>query len=186
MEENTEKIRSVFVNQSIKSLQLYNLNESYMEFIPGKQWVIDGGIELCTEAGRLSFAYDTNNMGFDYSLDKNVLELIDDEDAYLIEIADKNYLNDILGQTIQDVELKWGFFHEFDEEGQVCDEKIYVPEEVLLKFSNEKSLQLSLINFQVHHEAHEIVNPEYNLAGNLLVNLNSLLAIHSEEGELSI
>lgn len=54
--ENIEDLESTFINQKLKSIKLYNVNDNYFVFDPKSHAVIDGGVEFIFEEEILSIA----------------------------------------------------------------------------------------------------------------------------------
>lgn len=172
MKELELKIKSHLLNKKITDIEFYNINDNYIVFDPDSKWVFDGGIQVKFENDYFSYGFDQQSGGFDFSLEQPIDKLFRDLPFYSINAKNINGIAALLNSEIEDVSLKWQFYREFDENGELKEEKIYVPVEFGLKFNCGNTLQLALFNFELRKDTFEIVNAEYNLAGTLLISLN--------------
>jgi len=171
------KIIERLLNKRILDIEFYNINESYFVFDPKAIWVIDGGVQIKFEDGFFSYGWDYENGGFDLSLNKSIDKLFGEAPFYSLDAKQIKGVSVLIGLEIEEVNIKWDYYREFNEDGELKDEKIYVPVELIFRLNRGKILHLALINFGIKNNPFEIVNAEYSLDGKLLIALNKEIEI---------
>lgn len=177
-----QKFRTHLQGKRIAQFRVFNVNEAYFVFDPKSQWVIDGGIEISLDSARLSYGWDFDQEGFDYSFDREITEMLGDTPHFEIEQEYSDNLSHFEGKSITDISLKWQYYVDYNEDGEVTDEKTYVPVELILQLDGGNMIQLALVDFEVGREPFEMINTTYDLGGQLLVSLNREITITQPEG----
>lgn len=174
------KIKSALLNKKITDIEFYNINDSYLVFDENAQWVFDGGIQIKHESGLFSFGWDSENQGFDYAIDKSIDSLIADLPFYSVDAKKIAGISSLIGSEVETIDFEWDYYQEFDENAELKEEKIYVPVQMNLTFKFNNFLQIALIDFTIKENPFEIVNPVFNLAGQLYISLNKNIYIRKE------
>lgn len=177
MEELEQKIKALILDRAITGIKVFNVSDTYIEFIPGEQWALDGGIQIEFENDFICLGWDFVNQGFEYSLSKTITEILGDAPYYQIDPTEVKGVSDLLGARITDCKIKWEFYQELDEEGEPGEEKIFTPVELFLSFDNETFLQLATISLEVDRQSFTISRAEFNIFGRLLVSVNKKVEI---------
>lgn len=180
MKEIESNIKSYLVNKKITNITCFNMNDSYLDFEQKSMWVIDGGIQIDTDNGVVSFGWNYEQEGFDFVLDKTIDILFGEAPAYEIDLKRNSGLATIIGSEIIDIEFEWDFYQELDENGALKEEKIYIPVMLLLQFRSNDFLQLALIDYEIQEEPFNIVNPKFDLTGELLISYNTRIKITNQ------
>ena len=177
MKTKEEQLKAHILNKKITDIEFYNINDNYFVFDPETTWVFDGGIQLKFGDDLLSMGYNVTERGMDFSLEKPMTDLLEDSNFYPIEAKQIEGVAALVGQEILDVKIDWGYYHEYDENFELKEEKIFIPTGLLLNFSNDKTLKVALIKFAVTKDPFKIVNAEFSLDGNLYISLHNNLEI---------
>ncbi len=177
MKEIESNIKSYLVNKKITNITFFNMNDNYLDFEQKSMWVIDGGIQMDTDSGIFSFGWNYEQEGFDYVLDKTIDTILGEAPAYEVDLKRNSDLVALIGSEISDVEFEWDFYQELDENGELNEEKIFIPVLLLLHFKSNDFLQLALIDYEIQEEPFNIVNPKFDLTGELLISHNTRIKI---------
>ena len=165
-------------------IEFFNINDDYFVFDPNSKWVIDGGVQIRFGEEIFSFGWDETNEGIDYSIENKLEKQLGELPFYSLDAKKVNGINSLIGKEIKDVELKWQYYQEYDDDFELKEEKIYTPVEIILRFESDEFLQLAIISFQIKKDPFEIVNAIYDLNGQFLVSLNGGIEITSPPLEL--
>lgn len=176
-QEQELKIKKHLMGKTIKDIELYNINEDYYVFDPERTLVIDGGIEFIFEDSSFCYGWDFANGGYDYSLEHKLELLLDEAPHYALEAKQLESISRLIGDKIQDVDFKWDYYQDYDENGELKEEKIFVPIELILTTVLSKTIQIALIGFRINKDSLELVDPKYDLEGEILFNLGNTLNI---------
>jgi hypothetical protein len=172
MEATTSKLNEHLLNRKLTGLRFFNVNDSYFIFDRDSTWVFDTGVQLVLDNGLFSFGWNSEFEAFDYSLEKPMEELQQNEALYAIDPEDTKALESLVGATITGISYDWDYFQEYDEHAQLKEEKIYIPVGLKLTFDNDQLLQLAAVRYSLNPESGELTRPYYSLEGQLLVALN--------------
>lgn len=179
MQETEQQIKTLILDREITSIRVFNVSDNYIEFIPGEQWALDGGIQIEFDKDFICLGWDFENQGFDFSLSRPLTEILGEAPYYQIDPAEVKGVSDLQGSRIADCKIKWEFYQELDEDGEPKEEKIFMPVELFLSFENGAFLQLATISFVVDRHSFAISKAEYNIFGRLLVSVNKKVEIHT-------
>ena len=181
MEQTKAKLESLLLNKPLTDIEIYNISKNYFEVKPEHSWIFNGAIELRFGNEIFCLAWDYQNGSFDYSIENGVDNFLDGMDYSPVDVKAIKDISELIGQSIQDIQFEWEFYQEFDDEGQIKEEKFYVPIGLKMTFTNDSVLQLAAIETQLKSETMELVNTRYNLAGDLLVSVNNDIEISFPE-----
>lgn len=177
MKEIESDIKSYLVNKKITNITCFNMNDTYLDFEQKSMWVIDAGIQMDVDNGVVSFGWNYEQEGFDFVLDKTVDKLLGEAPVYEVDLKRNSGLAALIGSEISDVEFEWDFYQELDENGALKEEKIYIPVMLLLQFRSNDFLQLALIDYEIQEGPFNMVNPKFDLTGELLISYNTRIEI---------
>lgn len=176
--ENIEDLESTFINQKLKSIKLYNVNDNYFVFDPKSHAVIDGGVEFIFEEEILSIAWNMDVEHFD--VHPTVLKpLINEVDYYEIDSADIPFVQDIFDSRLQSINAKWGWYFNLNDELEPIGEKQYFPFEVIFSFENGRQFQIAMVAFDIENK--KMCNVKFDVGGQLLLALDGIHEIESQE-----
>lgn len=177
MEELEQKIKTLILDREITAVRVFNVSDTYIEFIPGEQWVLDGGIQIEFDNDFICMGWNSENQGFDFSFARPITDILGDAPYYQVDPPEVKGVSDLQGSRITDCQIKWEFFQELDEEGEPMEEKVFTPVEMLLNFDSAASLQLATISLEVDRHSFTIARAEFNIFGRLLLNVNKKVEI---------
>ena len=177
MKEIESNIKSYLLNKRIKNIKFFNINDTYLDFAQKSMWVIDGGIQIDIDNGVFCFGWNYEQEGYDLVFDKPIETILGEAPAYEVDLKKNSGLGAIIGSEIIDIEFEWGFYQEFDENAELKEDKIFFPVLLLLKFRLNDFLQLALIDYEIQEGVDNIINPEFNLGGELLISYNTEITI---------
>lgn len=183
MEEASALLLDLFTKNSLTNIVVYNASKKYFEIKENQTWIYQGGIELSFGEKVFTLAWDHGNDSYDYNLEGGVKPLLKDLDYYSVEILEIESISSLLGKKIIGVDFEWEFYQDFNEEGEMMDEKFYVPIGMLLKFENGNQLQIATIETRIEADSLKLVDPVYNLCGDLLISVNNTFTIEQQSME---
>ena len=183
MQQTQAKLEKFLLNKPLTKIEFFNVNENYFEVKPEHSWIFDGGVELHFGNEIFTLAWDHGNDSFDYILEGGVQLLLKDLEYYAVEAQSISNISNLIGQTINDIQFEWEYYQDFDENGQLKDEKIYVPMGLRLTFSNGSLLQIATIESRLNAETFELVDAYYNLVGQLLISIDNDIEIEKQKLE---
>jgi hypothetical protein len=174
MEKTEALFKSKINNQILKNIKFYNTKEDYLAFDDEQQWIIQGGIEFIFEDTMISLGWNAEMHLYEL-IEGDLDKLLGEMDVYDIELDEFEEIEKLKGKQINDVSFNWTYYQKMDDEMELTDEKIYIPQEIILKFENEITLQVATILF--HLKDDQISNPVYDPQGNILVSLDHIVEI---------
>jgi len=174
------------LNKKIVDIELYNVNDSYFVFDPEATLVIDGGLQIKFEDTSFCLAWDSEHECFNYSIDSNISKLLNELNFYSIDAKQIDGIHRLVGKTIEKIEFVWSYFDELPWDGNYDDKRNFVPIEMLIYLSDNRFLQIALIDFIISEKPYEIQNPTFSLNNEMLVNLYSRMDIQYANSEKEI
>jgi hypothetical protein len=178
MEELEQSVKEKVLDKEITDIKVFNVDDSYSEFVPDSQWVVDGGIQIEFGNQFICVGWNFVNAGFDFSLSKTADQILGEAPYYQINLQKMKGLADFVGSRIRDIKFKWEFYQELDEEGKPKQEKVYTPVELLLEFDYNAFLQIAEIEFRINPKVFEISTAKFNIFGQLLLSVNKRIEIN--------
>lgn len=170
MEELQQDLLNYLLKNPIKHIEFFSLGANYLSPDPEHTWLVNGGVQFEFENGNFfSFGFSAELEFFDITKDK-LVALNDNKklDALHAENAEK--VHQLLGKTIENIEFKWNFYQEYDEDFELKEEKNYMPDEMKITFSSGSVMQLAAVNYTIFEN--EIRNLHYESAGELLISID--------------
>lgn len=180
MEEVKAELESLFLDNTLTNIEVYNVHENYFEIKEGKTWIFDGGIEMYFGTKHFTLAWDYGNDSFDYSTELKAEGFLKDLEHYSVDIKAAEAMGELVGQKISKVDFVWEYYQEFDEEGELKDEKVYVPMGLDFTFSSGKILQVALVEGRIDRETLGLASAYYNLIGQLLISVDNEIKIEMQ------
>lgn len=180
MQQTEQKFKELFQKEPIKSIDFYNVDEKYLSLDEEHEWVIRGGIEFIFESFIISWGWN-NAMHLNELIEGDLDDLLGDLDVYELEIGELPVFEKINGQKVNNINFKWTFYQELDEEMELSDAKTYIPQEINFKFENGTTMQISTVIFQI--KADKMHAPSYDPQGAFLVMVNKEAEIAEMEEE---
>ena len=177
MENIEQELKSHLLNKEIVDIEFFNLNDSYLVINPESKWVFDGGIQINFTDAVFSIGWDYESEGFDFSMENTIDDFLGDEEYFPAGTKQIPGIVKLIGSNIKQVNIKWDYYQNMDEEGEIIPEKIFIPVELLMTFETDETLQLALVSYQIKDEPFELTDLEFNQSGELLVSLNDVVAI---------
>jgi hypothetical protein len=174
MEHTGSKFQSFFSNQILSDIKFYNIRETYLGFDPEHKWVIQGGIEFLFENGIVSYGWNAE-MHLYEMIQGDLDELLGDLDVYEIDLDQHDEIRKLKGKEIENATFNWTWYQKMDEEMELTDEKVYIPQEIKLNFKSGEILQIAAVLFNLKENT--INNAVFDPQGNLLITLNDLVEI---------
>lgn len=177
MEELERKFKALLLNKVVTGIELYNVNGQAREFAKGAQWLIDGGFQIKFKDSQFSFGWDYDQEGYDYSFEKDITQMLGETPHF--EIGTKNIrgISSLTGKCIIDLNIRWQYYLDYNEDGEVSDKRTYVPVELVFMLNSSERLQVALIDFTTKLDPFIIENLVYDLGGELLISLNEIVEI---------
>ena len=129
MQEIDKKYKELFINQIIKEIRLYHVNDNYMAIDPEHKWVIEGGVEFVFDEYTVSLAWNNEMQLYDI-LQGEIETLTGDLDIYEMDFSDHPNITKIPGKKIQEIQFNWTWYQKMDEEMELVEEKTYIPQEI--------------------------------------------------------
>lgn len=164
-QEANELLRSKILNKKLVSIKVYNHHQPYPFVEENEAVVVSAAVAFTFEDGPLTFYWHQEDQIFNFSLAP--IEI--DEDWDDIEITNIDTFKNMEGDEVNQVEINWTYFQKLDENFEILDEKLYVPQEMILDFSNGSQFQIACVDFKIDPVSSNLVNLSYHMSGGLLV-----------------
>ncbi|MGW8123475.1 hypothetical protein ACV07N_12515 [Roseivirga echinicomitans] len=164
-QEANELLRSKILNKKLASIHVYNHHQPYPFVEENEAVVVSAAVAFVFEDGPLTFFWHKDDQIFNFSL----TEIAVDEDWDDIEITNIDTFKKMEGDEVAEVAINWTYFQKLDENFEILEEKLFVPQEMILSFSNGSQLQIACIDFNIDPVSSNLVNMSYHMSGGLLV-----------------
>jgi hypothetical protein len=174
MENTNLRFKSLIENQILKDIKFYNTKEDYLTLEEKQIWIVQGGVELIFENSLITLGWNSE-MHLYEMIEGDLDLLLGDIDVYDIELDLHEEFENIKGKKISEVLFNWYWYQKMDDDLELTDEKIYIPQEFILTFEDTTTLQFATILFGLKNG--QIENPVFDPQGNLLVSLNLVVEI---------
>ncbi|MEM7161622.1 MAG: hypothetical protein AAF487_04200 [Bacteroidota bacterium] len=174
--DHDQQLKKHLIRGKILNIEVFNINTDYYVFNNDAFWLFDGGIHIQLEHGGFGWGWNYDETLFAYSMQKHIKEFLSPN---YVQVKNDTFpgISVLLESAIQDVEIKWEYYQDINEEFEAIGEKIYFPLEVILHFENGPHLQLAVIAFEMPNDSFEMSNPTYSIDGELHINFNDVIPI---------
>jgi hypothetical protein len=174
MEKTDSHFKSLFNNQILKDIKFYNTKESYLALEDQQKWVMQGGVEFILENSMITMGWNSE-MRLNEMIEGDLDQLLGEMDVFDIELDQHEEFEKLKGKKIEDVYFSWTWYQKMDDEMELTEEKIYIPQEIKIIFEDKSLLQVATILFSLKNG--QLFNPIFDPQGNLLVSLNEAVKI---------
>jgi hypothetical protein len=174
MEKTDAHFKSLFYNQVLKDIKFYNAKENFLALEPELQWVIQGGVEFIFEDKIITLGWNAE-MQLNEMIEGDLDVLLGEIDVFDIELDQREEFNQIKNKKIEDISFNWSWYQKMDDELELTDEKVFIPQEIRIKFENNATLQIATILFHLKQKV--LFNPVFDPQGNILISLNKFADI---------
>jgi hypothetical protein len=181
MENTNSHFKSLFNNQILKDIKFYNTKEKYLALDEQKKWVIQGGIEFIFEDNMVCIGWNSE-MHLNEMVEGDLDQLLGEMDVFDIELDQHEEFENLKGKQIEDISFNWTWYQKMDDEMELTEEKIYIPQEIKIIFKDQSLLQVASILFSLKNG--QIYNPVFDPQGNLLISLNEPVEITETPGNM--
>ena len=164
-QEANELLRSKILNKRLVSIKVYNHHQPYPFVEENEAVVVSAAVAFLFEDEPITFYWHLEDGIFNFSLAKVDV----DEDWDDIEITNIDTFKNMEGDEVNKVVINWTYFQKLDENFEILEEKLYVPQEMVLSFSNGSQLQIACVDFNIDPVSNDLVNLSYHMSGGLLV-----------------
>ncbi len=176
MEDQEERIKELLFGNKISGIEIYQINLEFYEFNDNSFWIFDGGIQFILEHGVFGWGWNFENEIYSYSTEKHIKEFLV-PNFVLVDNENIPGISNLIGSLIRNVDIKWEFYQNINEDFEPVGEKYYVPVELKLYLENEIMIQIANIDFELNEETFDMTNPKYSIEGELLFNFNEEIKI---------
>lgn len=175
MEEHEQILRSLLIGKTLNDIEIFDTDLLYVSPDMDHEWIVDGGIQFKLDDGFFCFAYTTDQEFFNVFLEK-VDDLGNEFEVKSLGARDVDEIDQLIGSTITEVTVQWNHYVEMVE-GKVDEfgEKLYMPFEIILYFSNQSFLQIATVDYNI--KGKNLQDLEYNSEGELLIAINRKIDI---------
>lgn len=168
--------KNKFIGKHILEIKIAMINPTYLEYVEGKTWLSDVGIELeFTDGGICSVFYDENTDKFDL-YERSLADHLEGVDHYFIEFGENDFLKELPNKEIINLETVEKTMEVQDYNGEVV-ESDKIPVEFLFEFSDDSSLQIATVSVQMSKQESAITEIFYNPEGNIWIGLDEKIDI---------
>ena len=166
MQQTEQRFIQLFKKEALKSIDFYSIDGKYLSFNEENEWVIRGGIEFIFESHTISLGWN-NEMHLYEMVEGELDDLIGELDVYELEIGEHANIEKVKDKKIKNVDFKWTFYQQMNEEMELSDEKTYIPQDIRLEFEDGTKMQLATVIFQI--KDNQIHEPVYDPQSMLMV-----------------
>ena len=164
-QEANELLRSRIINKKLLSLKVHNHHQPYPFIENNEAVVVSASVGLSFEDSTVTFFWHQEDHIFNFSLEP--IEVMEDWDD--IEITNIDTYQNLENINVEDIETNWTYFQRLDENFEIIEDKLFVPQELILMFSNGSKLQIACVDFNIDPVSSNLTNLSYNMNTGLLV-----------------
>ena len=164
-QEANELLRSKILNKKLHSIKVYNHHQPYPFVEDNEAVVVSAAVAFVFGDSPITFFWHLEDSIFNFSL----AEVEIDEDWDDIEITNIDTFKNMEGDEVNGVAINWTYFQKLDENFEILEEKIFVPQEMVLSFTNGSQLQIACVDFNIDPVSNDLVNLSYHMSGGLLI-----------------
>tara|TARA_R110001599_G_scaffold41503_2_gene125497 strand:- start:5126 stop:5677 length:552 start_codon:yes stop_codon:yes gene_type:complete len=164
-QEANELLTSKILNKKLHSIKVYNHHQPYPFVEDNEAVVVSAAVAFLFEDEPITFYWHLEDSIFNFSLAK--VEV--DEDWDDIEITNIDTFKNMEGDEVNEVAINWTYFQKLDENFEILEEKLFVPQEMVLSFYNGSQLQIACVDFNIDPVSNDLVNLSYHMSGGLLI-----------------
>lgn len=138
---------SILESGALISLELFNVNNTYIEVENKNLWLIDGGIQLSFPAGIIQIGWNADRQmvlgGFE-----DLKEQLSDLPFKTLSKGNIYRLHSLAGKKVVRSDIKWFTYEVWDD---TADDFISAesPMEIILEFENNKTVQFAIVDYQL-------------------------------------
>ena len=121
MEQIEKQIKDYLVNKKITDIEFYVISPNYLCPDPDHVWILAGGVELKFDEDKFAFAWSQEKEFYDINTN-DIKELTGDLNLDFLEAKNIKGINSLTGKSIKDIEFKWNFYQDMDENFEVIEE----------------------------------------------------------------
>ena len=156
--------KKLFIGNTITDLELFQVNENYMELDEDATWVIDCGATVHFQQDeQISLGWDADLEIFRLS-ELDVEDLTNELEVYQLPFTKNDAIQKLFGQKIEDLHFIWNYFEDQDGEQE------HVPCGMAFVLEGGAVLTLATVNCDV--EEKEVKSISFDLEGELLVSVD--------------
>jgi hypothetical protein len=174
MENSDSRFKKLFNNQILKDIKFYNTKENYLALEEDHKWVVQGGVEFIFENNIVSFGWNSE-MHLNEMIESDLDALLGEMDVFDIELDLQEEFENLKGKKIEEVSFNWTWYQKLDDDMELTDEKIDIPQEIKVVFEDKTQLQIASILFNL--KENHLLNAVFDPQGNILISLNVPLEI---------
>ena len=177
MEKTENFFKEKFKGQVLQDIKFYNTKPEFLALDEEKKWVMQGGVEFIFGEYMISLGWNSE-MHLYEMIEGDLDQLLGEMDVYDIELDLNEDFEALKGLKIEDISFNWSWYQKMDDEMELTDEKIYIPQEIKIVFENNTLLQVATILFHLrnNHVTRAVFDPQ----GNLMIALNEPLEISED------
>ena len=141
------KYLSILESGALISLELFNINDTYIEVENKNLWLIDGGIQLSFPGGIIQIGWNADRQmvlgGFEDFKEQQL-----DIPIKVLSKGNIYRLQNLASKKVIRSDIKWFSYDVWDDtvENFVSVES---PMEIVLEFENNKTLQFAIVDYQL-------------------------------------
>lgn len=174
MGENS--ITQKYIGKKIAAMEIAMIGSSYLEFIEGRTWLSDAGMQITFENGSfLSIFYDENTDRFDL-YERSLDDHLEGVEHYFVDLTGNEFIDSIQDFAITDVKLKEIELENQDYNGNVV-ETYALPVEYIVYLENGVTIQMASVTVAIDAELAAIKSMYYNPEGNIWIAFGELFEI---------
>ena len=164
------------IGKKITAIDIAMIGNNYMEFIEGRTWLSDVGIQFTfDDATFASVFYDENTDRFDI-YERSLADHLDEVEHYFIDLSDNEFIQSITDYAISDLKIIESEFAIEDYKGDVLESQI-LPVEFILEFENGSKIQVATVTVSIDKEEVAIKSMHYNPEGNIWIGFDEIFEI---------
>ncbi len=177
--QDPNTIDELFINQTLKNIEIYNVNDNYFDFEKERIIAIDGCVEMTFENLVVSIGWSSEKEFID-SIEGNAKTLLGDLDYYKVENETTRVFKKQTGKKITSVDLQLETISLLNDEFEPSGETEYIIKGAILEFEDNSMIQIALIDFEIDVDNRKLLNPKFDCFGNIMISLNNIIQIKNK------
>jgi len=145
-EQLTKDFESNVIANTVRSIRLYHVNDTFTQSSKAKCHLIDGGIEIGLDNYSFGIFWNYDDEIYNW-FENPTISKFEENDFKNVELSELINPVDFIDYKITKADLIWEYYQNADYEGNPISKKNFVPLQIHLKFENNSELLIALVAY---------------------------------------
>jgi hypothetical protein len=169
-------VKQTYIGKKIKSIDIAMISPQYLEYIEGKTWMSDVGVQITLEDDSyFSIFYNEDTDVFNL-YERTLADHLKGVEHYMIDLVDNEIILKLKNLQILDIEVIEKIVEEHNYNGDIIDSH-KIPVEFLIKLEEDNTIQVATVNVHISSVDSSITEIYYNPEGNVWIGIGEVMEI---------